>query len=84
MATLAKKPWYQTALFDQLTLCNFLNGRNNLGPPELRATVALMTKEQRVDAFVFLKRNKEELAGISNGGGIQTVANVLNHWTILQ
>ena len=33
----------QMALFNQLTLHNILNGRNNLGTPELRAAVAAMT-----------------------------------------
>ena len=46
--------WDQMALFNQLTLCNILNGRNDLGTPKLRATVAFMTKEQKDDALVFL------------------------------
>ena len=41
--------WDQMALFNQLTLCNILNGRNNLGTPELRAIMAAMTYKQRND-----------------------------------
>ena len=35
--------WEQMALFNQLTLSNILNGRKNLGTPELRAAVAVMS-----------------------------------------
>ena len=34
--------WDQMALLDQLTLCNILKGRTNLGTPELKAAVASM------------------------------------------
>ena len=37
--------WDQMALFNQLTLRNILNCRNNLGNPELRAAVAAMKDE---------------------------------------
>ena len=70
--------WDQMALFNQLTLRNILNGRNNLGTPELRAAVAAMTDEQRDDALVFLECNTEELAGLPDGRGIQAVVNVWN------
>ena len=66
------------AQFNQLTLCNILNGRNNLGTPELRAAVAAMTDEQRDDALVFLECNTEELAGLPDGCGIQAIANARN------
>ena len=66
------------ALFNQLTLRNILNGRNNLGTPELRAAMVAMTDEQRDDALVFLECNTEELAGLPDGCGIQAVANVCN------
>ena len=66
------------ALFNQLTLRNILNGRSDLGTPELRAAVASMTDEQRDNALVFLKCNTEELAGLPDGRGIQAVANVQN------
>ena len=36
----AQNIWDQMALFNQLTLRNILNGRNNLGTTELRAAVA--------------------------------------------
>ena len=58
------------ALFNQLTLRNILNGRNDLGTPELRAAVAAMSDEQRDNALVFLKYNTEELAGLPDGHGI--------------
>ena len=66
------------ALFNQLTLRNILNGRNNLGTPELRAAVAAMTDEQRDNALVFLDCNTEELAGLPDWCGIQAIANVHN------
>ena len=47
--------WDQMALFNQLTLRNILNGRSNLGTPELRAAVAAMTDEQRDNALKFLE-----------------------------
>ena len=68
--------WDQMALFNQLTLCNILNSRNNLGTPELRAAAASMSKEQKDDALVFLECYTEELAGLPSGQGIQAVANV--------
>ena len=55
------------ALFNQLKLCNILNGRKNLGTPELRAAVASMTEEQKDGTLVFLECNTEELAGLPNG-----------------
>ena len=66
------------ALFNQLTLCNILNGRNNLSTPELRAAIAAITDEQRGNALVFLECNTEELAGLPDKHGIQAVANVRN------
>ena len=62
--------WDQMTLFNWLTLCNILNGRNSLGTPELRAAVASMTEEQKDDALVFLECNTEELAGLPNGQGM--------------
>ena len=64
------------ALFNHLTLRNILNGRNNLGTPELRAAVAPMSEEQKDDALIFLKCNTEDLAGLPDGQGMQAVANV--------
>ena len=68
--------WDQMALFNQLTLRNILNGRNDLGTPELRAAVASMNEEQKDNALVFLECNTEELAGLPDGRGMQAVANV--------
>ena len=64
------------ALFNQYTLCNILNGRNDLGTPELRAAVASMNEEQKDNALIFLKCNTEELAGLPDGQGMQVVVNV--------
>ena len=74
----AQNIWDQMALVNQLTLHNILNGRNDLGTPELRAAVDVMTDEQRDNALVFLECNTEELAGLPDGRGIQAVANVHN------
>ena len=70
--------WDQLALFNQLTLRNILNDRNNLGTPELKAAVAAMTEKQRDNTLVFLECNTEELAGLPDGCGIQAVANLKN------
>ena len=64
------------ALFNQLTLQYILNGRKNLGSPELRAAVASMTEEQKDESLVFLECNTEELAGLPNGQVMQAIANV--------
>ena len=45
--------WNQMALFNQLTLCYILNGRNDLGIPESRAAAAAMTDEQKDNTLVF-------------------------------
>ena len=70
--------WDQMALFNQLTLCNILNSRNNLGTPELRAAVVSMSGEQNDDALVFLECITEKLASLYNGQGMQASANVCN------
>ena len=59
--------WDQMALFNQYTLRNILNGRNDLRTPELRAAVASMNEEQKDNALIFLKCNTEELAGLPDG-----------------
>ena len=74
-STPSQNAWNQLELFKQLTLRNILNGRNDLGMPELRAAVASMSEEQKDDVLVFLECNTEELAGLPNGRGIQAVAN---------
>ena len=74
----AQNIWDQMALFNQLTLRNILNGRNDLGTPEIRAAVAAMSDEQRENTLVFLECNTEELAGLLDVRGIQAVVNVCN------
>ena len=73
--TTSQNVWSQMELFNQLTLRNILNGRNDLGTPELRAAVASMSEEQKNDVLVILECNTEELAGLPNGRGIQAIAN---------
>ena len=80
----AQNIWDQMALFNQLTLRNILNGRNDLGTPEFRAAVAAMSDEQRDNALVFLECNTEELAGLPDERGIQAVANIRNLLTTFQ
>ena len=46
MANTSTKVWDQIMLFDQLTLCDILNGHEDLGTAELRAAVAALTNEQ--------------------------------------
>ena len=45
--------WNQMALFNQLTLQNILNGKNDLRTPELRAAIASMSEEQKYNVLVF-------------------------------
>ena len=75
ISTASQNAWDQMELFNQLTLCNILNGRNDLGTPELQAAAASMSEEQKNNKLVFLECNTEELAGLPNGHGIQAVAN---------
>ena len=63
----------QIALFNQITLRNILNGRNNLGTPELKSTIITMTEEQKHNTSVFLECNTEDLAGLTYGRGIQAI-----------
>ena len=42
--TPSQNAWDQMELFNQLTLHNILNRRNDLGTPELRAAVASMSE----------------------------------------
>ena len=62
-----KNIWDQMALFNQLSLRNILNGRNDLGTIDLRATVDALTDEQRDNTLVFLECNTEEPAGLPVG-----------------
>ena len=67
--------WDQMALFNQLMLCNILNGWNDSRTPKLRTNVAPLKEEQKDDALVLLECNTEELAGLPDGQGMQAVAN---------
>ena len=69
--------WVQMALFNQLTLYNILNSRNDLEAPELWAAVASLSEEQKNDALVFLECNTEKLAGLPDGQGMQAIVFVL-------
>ena len=60
-------------LFNQFTWINILNGRDDLGTPELKAAVALILDKQRDDALVFLKCYTEELSDLPDGCRIQVV-----------
>ena len=71
-----KNVWDQMVLFNQLTLRNILNGREDLGTLKLRAAVAALTSEQRDDAICFLVCSTEELAGLPDSQGIQAMVNV--------
>ena len=48
---------------------NILNGRDDLGTPEVRMAVAALVEEQKVDALLFLKNNIEVLAALPSGRG---------------
>ena len=60
-------------LFNQLTLCDILSRREELGTLKLRAAVAALTSEQRDNTTCFLKCSTEELAGLPDGQGIQAM-----------
>ena len=62
-----KNVWDQMVLYNQLTLCNILNGQEDLGTPKLRAVVAALTREQRDNTICFLECSTEELAGLPDG-----------------
>ena len=69
----AQSIWDQMALFNQFTLRNILNGRSDLGTPELRAAVAAIKDEQRYNTLMFWKCNTKELVVLPNGRRIQAV-----------
>ena len=56
-------------LFNQLTLGNFLNRRDDLGTPEVCMVVAALAEEQKADALLFLNNNIEALAAHLSGLG---------------
>ena len=76
MANTSTNVWDQIVLFNHLTLGNIPNGHEDLENADLRATVAVLTNEQWDDAVCCLMHETEELAGLPDGQGIQSVANV--------
>ena len=56
-------------LFNQLTLRNILNGRDDLGTPEVCMAVAALAEEQKADTLLFLNNNIEALAALASGQG---------------
>ena len=56
-------------LFNQVTLRNILEGRDDLSTPEVRKAVAELNAEQKADALLFLNNNIEELAVLPAGRG---------------
>ena len=66
----------KVALFNQTTLWNILNGRDNLSTQELITAINGLTKEQRLDCRTFLEGDVETLAGLPEGQGILAMANV--------
>ena len=69
MSAQPKNIWDTMVLFNQLTLKNTINGRDDLGTPEVRMAVAAWTEEQKADALLFLNNNIEALAALLSGWG---------------
>ena len=69
MSNQPKNIWDTMVLFNQLTLRNILNGRDDLGTPEVRMAVAALAEEQKADALLFLNNNIEALAALLSGRG---------------
>ena len=69
MSNQPKKIWDTMVLFNQLTLRNILNGRDDLGTPKVRMAVAALAEEQKVDALLFLNNDIEALAALPSGRG---------------
>ena len=67
MSNQPKNIWDTIVFLNQLTLRNILNGRDDLGTPEVRMAVAALTEEQKVDALLFLNNNIEALAALPSG-----------------
>ena len=62
MSTQPKNIWDTLVLFNQLTLRNILNGRDEFGTHEMRMAVAALAEEQKADTLLFLNNNIEALA----------------------
>ena len=56
-------------LFNQLTLRNIFNGRDDLETPEMRMAVAALVEERKADAILFLNNHIEALAALPSGQG---------------
>ena len=56
-------------LFNQLTLRNILNRRDDLGTPEMCMAVAALAEEQKADALLFLNYKIDTLAALLSGQG---------------
>ena len=70
-------------LFNQLTLFNISNRKEDLGSPKLRAAEASLTSEKRDNAICLLECSTEELAGLPDSLGIQSMFNVCTLLDIL-
>ena len=73
--------WDQMLLFNQLTLCNILDGKNDLGTPELKAAVASISEEQKDNVLVFLECNTEKLAGLPFAVVSKPLQTLVHCWT---
>ena len=69
MSNQPKNIWDTMVLFNQLTLRNILNGRDDLGAPKVCMVVAALAEEQKADALLFLNNNIEALAALLSGRG---------------
>ena len=69
-------------LFNQLTLRNILNGRDDLGTPDVCMVGAALVEEQKADALLFLNNNIEALAALLSGRGSLAVELVRDCWTV--
>ena len=70
MSNHPKNIWDTMVLLHQLTLRNILNGRDDLGTPEVCMAVAALAEKQKADALLFLKNNIEALDNLLSGWGI--------------
>ena len=82
MSNQPKNIWDTMVLFNQLTLRNILNGRDDLGTPEVRMAVAALAEEQKADTLLFLNNNIEALAALLSGRGSLAIELVRDCWTV--
>ena len=62
-STPRQNAWDQMELFNQLTLRNIFNRRNELGTPELRAAIASMSEEQKTMFWSFWSATQRSWLG---------------------